>query len=212
MPGHPIVAAIYDRMLAGNERAGLREMRAELLSRARGRVLELGAGTGLNLTHYTDQVSELVVIEPDPHMAKRLRFRAAELQLPFDLQVVDASAEQLPFPDHSFDTVVGTLVLCTVEAPGRAVAEVARVLRPDGELLSIEHVRAAPGTRRVRWQDRLERPWGRVAGGCHPNRDTAATLSAGFDVSELQSDVMPGTNPPFIKPMIRGVARPIALE
>ncbi|MEK6251343.1 MAG: class I SAM-dependent methyltransferase [Actinomycetota bacterium] len=210
MSGHPIVAAIYDRVLAGNERAGLREMRAELLAGAHGRVLELGAGTGLNLVHYTDRVGELVLTEPDPHMAKRLRRRAAELQRPFELQVAEVSGEQLPFPDHSFDTIVATLVFCTVQEPARTVSELARVLRPDGELLSIEHVRDEQGSSRARWQDRLDRPWGWVAGGCHPNRDTAATLSASFDVSALQTDVMPGTNPPIVKPLIRGIARPIA--
>jgi SAM-dependent methyltransferase len=207
--GHPIVAAIYDRLLASNEKAGLREMRAQLLASAHGRVLELGAGTGLNLAHYQDRVSELVLTEPDPHMARRLRRRIAERPPRFEVEVLETEAERLPFEDRSFDTVVGTLVLCTVTDPDLTVSEVARVLRPDGQLLSIEHVRA-DGESRARWQDRLERPWGWIAAGCHPNRDTATTLSARFDVSELRPDVLPGTNPPIVKPLIRGVARPLA--
>jgi ubiquinone/menaquinone biosynthesis C-methylase UbiE len=208
MPAHRLFAALYDRVvIAGPERAGLREMRAELLAAARGRVLELGAGTGLNLAHYGDQVTELVLTEPDPHMARRLRDRAAEIQIPSE--VVEAGAEQLPFGDDSFDTVVGTLVLCTVEDPPRAVAEAARLLKPDGRLLLIEHVRA-DDPRRARWQDRFERPWGWLGAGCHPNRATAATLSASFDTSALQADQMPGTVPPIVKPLIRGAARPLA--
>ncbi|MEK6277969.1 MAG: class I SAM-dependent methyltransferase [Actinomycetota bacterium] len=208
MAGHRLFAAMYDRMLAAQEKAGLRDMRAELLSEARGRSLEVGAGTGLNLPHYTDAVTELVFTEPDPHMAKRLRRRAAEAGLPSPVEVIEAGAEDLPFEDASFDTVVATLVFCTVSDPGRATAEAARLLRPGGQLLLLEHVRAEEGSRRARWQDRLERPWGWVGAGCHPNRDTASTLGARFDVSGLAEDTLPGSAPPIVKPLIRGVARP----
>ena len=211
MPGHRLFAAVYDRFLASAEKAGLARMRAELLRGARGRTLEIGAGTGLNIGHYIGSVTELVLTEPDPHMAKRLRARAGEADLPFPVEVAETGAEQIPFPDASFDTVVCTLVLCTVPDPVRATAEAARVLAPHGELLLIEHVRGEEGSRRSRWQDRLERPWGWVGAGCHPNRDTAATLSAAFDVSSLQSDRFPKA-PPFIEPMIRGSARPLAAE
>jgi ubiquinone/menaquinone biosynthesis C-methylase UbiE len=212
MPGHPIFSALYDRMLAAQEKAGLREMRAELLAGARGRVLELGAGTGLNLSHYTDAVSELVLTEPDPHMARRLRKRVESTELPFPAEVTESGAEQLSFDDHSFDTVVCTLVLCSVDDPERATAEIARLLRSGGELLLFEHVRGREGERLTRWQDRLERPWGWLGAGCHPNRDTSATLAARFDVSGLQPDRLPGSAPPIVKPLIRGTARPIAAE
>lgn len=209
MAGHPIFAAVYDRFIIGGpEKAGLREMRANLLGEARGRVLELGAGTGLNLEHYGEGVTELVLTEPDPHMARRLRERAAAIQIPSE--VVEAGAEQLPFDDRSFDTIVATLVLCTVEDPTRAAVEAARLLKPDGRLLLIEHVRDAEGSRRARWQDRLQPPWTWIGAGCHPNRDTATTLSASFDVSELQSDQMPGSGTALVKPLIRGSARPLA--
>ena len=143
MKGHPIFAAVYDRMLAGTERAGLMEMRRELLADASGRVLELGAGTGHNLECYTDAVTELVMTEPDPHMARRLRERlASQGRSVAAASVVEASAEDLPFDDGSFDTVVATLVFCTVEDPPRAVAEARRVLVEGGTLLYLEHVRA----------------------------------------------------------------------
>ena len=133
--GHPIFAALYDRLLAANEQAGLREMRAELLRSARGRTLEIGAGTGLNLRHYPAAVTDLVLSEPDPHMAKRLR-EAVNAAAPVDsVQVVEAGAEELPYASTSFDTVVSTLVLCTVERPEGAVSEIRRVLKPDGGAL-----------------------------------------------------------------------------
>jgi ubiquinone/menaquinone biosynthesis C-methylase UbiE len=206
MRGHRLFAAIYDRMLSGTEDAGLRDMRADLIRTASGRTLELGAGTGLNLGHYTDAVTELVLTEPDPHMARRLRARlAAEPPAPGSVEVVEAPAEELPFEDASFDTVVSTLVLCTVESPERAIGELKRVLRSGGRLLYVEHVRSE-GERLERWQDRLERPWGWFAGGCHPNRPTAATLTAaGFDV-EPEHGTLPKV-PPIVRPMIRGTAQ-----
>jgi ubiquinone/menaquinone biosynthesis C-methylase UbiE len=205
MRGHRFFAAIYDWMLAGTEDAGLRDMRAELVGQAEGRTLELGAGTGLNLAHYTDAVTELVLTEPDPHMAKRLRDRlGADTPATGSVKVVEATAEELPAEDASFDTVVSTLVLCTVEDPPRAAAELERVLRPGGRLLYLEHVRS-DDERLERWQDRLERPWGWVAGGCHPNRPTATTLAAaGFSVEPEQGRLP--KSPPLVRPLIRGTA------
>jgi ubiquinone/menaquinone biosynthesis C-methylase UbiE len=207
MKGHPIFAALYDRMLAGTERAGLMEMRRELLAHASGRVLELGAGTGHNLEHYTDAVTELVMTEPDPHMARRLRERLASHGSPAaSASVVEAPAEDLPFDDGSFDTVVATLVFCTVEDPPRAVAEARRVLVEGGTLLYLEHVRAQ-GSRLARWQDRLERPWGFFAAGCHPNRATDQLLAdAGFWIDSMEWGRLPKA-PPIARPLIRGVAR-----
>jgi ubiquinone/menaquinone biosynthesis C-methylase UbiE len=207
MPEHPIFARFYDRMLAGTERAGLIEMRRELLARANGRTLELGAGTGLNLPHYTGAVSELVLAEPDPHMADRLRDRLTrEGTAAGRASVIEAPAENLPFDDGSFDTVVSTLVFCTVEDPVRAIAEARRVLVEAGSLLFVEHVRSE--TRQLSWwQDRLERPWGWVAAGCHPNRPTGDLLAdAGFWIEQLDRGRLPKV-PRWMQPMIRGVAR-----
>lgn len=203
MRGHRFFAAIYDRLMASTEEAGLSAMRAELLSSASGRTLELGAGTGLNLEHYPDAVADLVLTEPDPHMARRLRARLADAGRPAD--VVEAGAEELPFEDASFDTVVSTLCFCTVEDPARAAAEAARVLRPGGRMLYIEHVRGEESL--ARWQDRLERPWGWFAAGCHPNRDTAATLeAAGLVSADPTEDELPKA-PGIVKPLIRGEAQ-----
>jgi ubiquinone/menaquinone biosynthesis C-methylase UbiE len=206
VPNHPLFARFYDRLTAGTERAGLGEMRRELLSSASGRVLELGAGTGHNLEHYTDAVTELVLAEPDPNMAKLLRERLeTEGTAAGNPSVIEAPAEELPFDDGSFDAVVATLVLCTVEDPARAVAEARRVLVEGGRFLYLEHVRSArPGL--ARWQDWLERPWGKFAGGCHPNRATDQLLAgAGFWIDSLERDKLPKA-PPLVRPLIRGVA------
>lgn len=207
MPEHPIFARMYDRMLAGSEKAGLEQARRELLAQASGRVLELGAGTGLNLPHYTDAVTELVLAEPDPHMAQRLRDKlAAEPSRAQQVAVIEAPAEELPFEDEHFDGVVSTLVFCTVDDPAAAVAEAKRVLVEGGALLFIEHVRAE--TRRLaRVQDLVERPWGWFTGGCHPNRPTGDTIAEnGFWVERLDRGEFPKA-PPMAKPLISGVAR-----
>src|SRR5262245_11471265 len=130
--------------------------RRKALANARGRVLEIGGGTGFNLAHYPRDVRELVISEPAPGMLERARRRAAETDLP--VTTLQAPAEHLPFEDHSFDTVVSTLVLCSVEDVDRALAEIHRVLRPGGQLIFVEHVRSGD-PRTAKWQDRLERPW-----------------------------------------------------
>jgi ubiquinone/menaquinone biosynthesis C-methylase UbiE len=204
---HPIFARFYDRLMNGTEKAGLAQMRRELLASASGRVLELGAGTGHNLEHYTDAVTELVMTEPDPHMASRLRERLEQEGTTADrASVIVTPAEDLPFDDGSFDTVVATLVLCSVENPTRAVAEARRVLVEGGQLLYLEHVRSQ-SPRLARWQDRFERPWGFFAAGCHPNRATDQLLAgAGFWIDSMDSDRLPKA-PRIVRPMIKGVAR-----
>lgn len=196
-------SALYDRGLKATEEAGLRAMRGELLAGAGGRVVELGAGTGANLDLYPTAVEELVLVEPDPHMTKRLRERL--LAGDRDARIVEAAAEDLPFEAGGFDTAVVTLVLCTVPDPGAAVAELARVLKPGGKLLFIEHVRAEdPGS--ARWQDRLERPWRFLADGCRCNRDTLAMISASpFEPGAVERDELPKAAP-IVKPLIRGSA------
>jgi ubiquinone/menaquinone biosynthesis C-methylase UbiE len=205
--GHPIFARFYDRLMDGTERAGLAEMRSALLVEASGRVLELGAGTGLNLEHYTDAATELVLCEPNPNMVGRLRERLAnEGTRAGNASVIEAPAEDLPFDDGSFDAVVATLVFCTVEDPLRAIAETRRVLVEGGRFLFLEHVRGS--SRRLSWwQDRLERPWGFFAGGCHPNRATDQLLAgAGFWIDSMERSKLPKA-PPIARPLIRGVAR-----
>lgn len=196
-------AALYDRGLKGTEDAGLREMRREVLAEAKGRTIDLGAGTGANLGLYPEAVTELVLAEPDPHMANKLRPKLAAADGPGEL--VEAPAEQLPFPDASFDTAVFTLVLCTVPDPDAALAEVARVLRPGGQMLFIEHVRA-DDVRLAQWQDRLEKPWRFLADGCHCNRDTIAAIAASpLSLEQVERGRMPKA-PPLVKPLVRGRA------
>ena len=198
-----LFAGAYDRMLAATEEAGLRDRRRALLERARGRTLELGAGTGLNLAHYPAAVTDLVLTEPFPPMAQRLRERVAHSGR--SAGVVAAHAERLPFPDSSFDTVVATLVLCTVADLPATLAEIDRVLRPGGRLLFCEHVRSRhPGL--ARWQDRLELPWRFVGHGCHPNRDTVAAIAASpLTVEEVARDRQSKV-PPIVRPLAIGSA------
>ena len=121
------------------------------------------------------------------------------------MRIVQASAQELPFEDDSFDTAVFTLVLCTVPDPGAALAEAARVLKPGGKLLFVEHVRSEdPGL--ARWQDRFERPWHFFADGCHCNRDTVAMIKASpFEIGQLEESELPKA-PPLVRPLIRGTA------
>ncbi len=198
-----LFAAIYDRSLAATEEAGLGDRRAALLAGASGRTLEIGAGTGVNLERYPDAVSELILTEPFEPMARRLRERVAAAGR--EATVVVAPAERLPVDDGSIDTVVVTLVLCTVGDLPATLDEVARVLKPGGRLLFIEHVRSEDAAV-ARRQDRLERPWRFVAHGCHPNRDTVAAIEAsGLELSGLEHGRMPKA-PEFVKPLVQGVA------
>jgi ubiquinone/menaquinone biosynthesis C-methylase UbiE len=151
-------------MLAASEEAGLAQRRQALVADLEGEVLEIGGGTGLNLRHYPQTVERLTVIEPDAHMARRLRDKLGDVAAGIDVDVREASAESLPFGDHSFDAVVCTLVLCTVDSPERVLAEIRRVLRPGGELHLIEHVRDTTNPTRARGQDRRARRWGWVGG------------------------------------------------
>jgi SAM-dependent methyltransferase len=198
-----LFAATYDRGLKSVEEAGLRETRRKLLAEANGRTVDLGAGTGANLGLYPEGVEELVMVEPDPHMAKRLRAKLAETGSPAKL--VEAPAERLPFEDASFDTAVFTLVLCTVPDQAAALAEAARVLKPGGRMLFIEHVRSEDAGL-ARWQDRLEAPWSFLGDGCHCNRDTAAAIEASpLSLERVEHDRLPKA-PPLVRPLIWGRA------
>ena len=194
-----ILALVYDPFLWLGEIAGMRRRRSTLLGGARGRVVEIGAGTGLNIAHYPDGIAELVLIEPEPAMRRRLARR-----LQRHARIVDAPAERLPLADASVDTVVSTLVLCTVNDPEHALREIARVLRPDGQLLFIEHVRASSRFLAA-CQDNLLQPWRRFAGGCRCNRPTVELMRAcGFAVAA--DDVVWRGMPPIVRPLMVGRA------
>jgi SAM-dependent methyltransferase len=195
-------AAIYDPFFWLAERAGLAARRRALVRQARGRVLEIGAGTGLNLRHYRDD-AELVLSEPEEAMADRLRQRVAALGRP--ATVVIAGAEALPFADAEFDAVVSTLVLCTVPDQDAALREIRRVLKPGGQLLFMEHVRS-DSPRWARWQDRLNGPWGAFAEGCNCNRATVDTIAAGpLGLRRVDHGTIPAMVP-LIRPLATGSA------
>jgi SAM-dependent methyltransferase len=190
----------YDPFLSLAERRGMASRRRDLLASARGRVLEIGAGTGLNLAHYPAGIGELVLSEPDPAMRGRLERRLARSGR--DATVVPARAETLPFADGAFDTVVSTLVLCTVGNPGAAVREMRRVLAPGGCLLFAEHVRAA-SPRLARWQDRLAGPWAAFALGCRCNAPTEALLARELRLVRVERVRWRGM-PALVHPLIVG--------
>ncbi|HEV3229009.1 MAG TPA: methyltransferase domain-containing protein [Solirubrobacteraceae bacterium] len=198
-----VFAAGYDRFTAGAERAGLAQRRHALLEPLRGRVIEIGGGTGANLEHYPPGLEELIITEPEPPMARRLKQRVHASALP--ARVVQAPAEHLPFPDNSFDFAVSTLVLCTVDDPVQALSELHRVLRPGGELVFIEHVRAS-SPRLARWQDRLHPLWVRFGHGCHCNRATVENIrAAGFDVRRIEHGAL-AKAPAIVRPLVVGSA------
>jgi ubiquinone/menaquinone biosynthesis C-methylase UbiE len=182
---HPVFARVYDRISRGADAKGASEHRAELLAGLGGRVIEVGAGNGLNFAHYPPSVTELVATEPENFL--RARAEQAARAAPFPIRVVDAVAEELPGHDWEFDAGVASLVLCTVTDIAAALAELHRVIRPGGELRFYEHVVSErPGLARV--QRLLERTiWPLLAGGCHPARDTLAAIeAAGFVVERCR--------------------------
>jgi ubiquinone/menaquinone biosynthesis C-methylase UbiE len=194
-------AALYDTVLWRAERRGMRDRRASVLAGAHGRTLEIGAGTGLNLRHYPDAVDELVLTEPVEAMSTRLHRRAKEDDR---ARLVASSAESLPFEDGYFDTVVSTLVLCTVEDPERALAEIARVLKPGGQLLFIEHVRS-DDPKLARWQDRLHKPWFAFGDGCNCNRPVLDQLRGAVDVERVERATWRAM-PRIVQPLVYGRA------
>jgi ubiquinone/menaquinone biosynthesis C-methylase UbiE len=195
-----VIGWLYD--LAGRrvEKGALGVRRHELVSGLEGTVLEVGAGTGNNLPHY-ERASRVVAVEPDSSMASRLHKRLPEASVP--VEIVHGSADSLPFEDASFDTAVITFVLCSVEDPQTALAEVRRVLSPSGRLVLLEHVRGEG--RLARWQDRIT-PLHRKLGNCHLNRKTKQEVAAaGFDVAGVYDVRIPGSHA-LVRSGIQGVA------
>jgi ubiquinone/menaquinone biosynthesis C-methylase UbiE len=197
-----LFALTYDRSMARMEKAGFREVRESALAKARGDVLEIGGGTGSNLPYYGAEVTSLTVTEPEQPMLKRLEKKVRERGS--GAKVVRAPAEELPFPDGSFDTVVSTLVLCGVEDQSRALREIRRVLRPGGRLVFAEHVRS-DDPKLARMQDRMN-GLNRFVAGCDCNRRTLETIEReGFTVEDLERTTLQKV-PKFVRPAIIGSA------
>jgi SAM-dependent methyltransferase len=195
-------AAWYPWMMGGIERAGQAGFRHDQLVGATGRVLEIGAGNGFSVPHYPSDITELVLLEPNPAFREGLSELVRTLPVP--ATVVDGDAHELPFPDSSFDTVTASLVFCSVDDPARALAEVHRVLRPGGRFLFHEHVRG--GSVRGVIQDLLTPFQRRLADGCRPNRDFESLLrSSPLDLVSLTHRRMP-TWLPTIVPLVLGYA------
>lgn len=204
---HPIFARFYRRMSRSLERRGYAERRRQLLAGLSGRVIEIGAGNGLNFPHYPTAVTAVLAVEPEPYLRHLAEVEARSVRV--RVEVVTGLAEQLPVEDASFDAAVLSLVLCSVRDPATTLAEIHRVLRPGGELRFLEHVRAG-SLRLCRVQRLLDAsiwPW--LGGGCHASRDAAGAIeAAGFALGRVEPFRFPETRVPLpTSPHVVGRAR-----
>jgi SAM-dependent methyltransferase len=203
---HPLFARVFDRVSRMAEKKGQADHRRELLAGLEGRVLELGAGNGLNFAHYPTTVTEIVAVEPEPYLRERAEKAAGVTAVP--VRVVDGLAGGLPYEPASFDAAVVSLVLCSVPDPEEALDELFRIVRPGGELRFYEHVRSE----RPAWA-RLQRAvdvvWPRVNGGCHTHRDTAGAIEqAGWQIGSCRRLAFrPCAIAAPVTPHLLGVAR-----
>jgi ubiquinone/menaquinone biosynthesis C-methylase UbiE len=171
----------------------LTNLREKMIPAARGVVLEVGIGSGLNLPFYTSAVTKLYALEPSAELLTKARMRSS--RAPFPIEWLNTAAELIHLPDSSVDTVVVTWSLCSMKDPAAALGEMSRVLRPDGRLIFIEHG-LSPDARVQSWQNRLTPVWRRLAGGCHLNRKMDDLIrSAGFSIATLEADYIPGPRP-----------------
>jgi ubiquinone/menaquinone biosynthesis C-methylase UbiE len=206
MAGRPVYARLYAKQAVKAEALGLAARRAQLLDGLAGRVLEIGAGNGLNFRHYPASVTEVVAVEPEPHLRTLAEQSARES--PVNVDVVDAIAEDLPFGDGEFDAAVASLMLCSVSDVDASLAQVRRVLRPGGELRFLEHVASAKGAVRTLQRAADATVWPRIAGGCHLARETERLIeAAGFTIERRERFFfgIPPLDPP--KTHVLGLAR-----
>jgi SAM-dependent methyltransferase len=202
---HPIFARIYGRIAAAGEESGRAGHRTELLAGLSGRVIEVGAGNGLNFAHYPSAVTEVLAVEPEPHL-RRIAAQAAA-RAPVPVRIVDGTAGLLPASEAEFDAGVCSGVLCSVPDQRRALAELRRVIKPGGQLRFYEHVRSA-NPRLARFQDRADRIWAALNGGCHANRDTETAITgSGFRLEACRRfDFQPSLRAALVAPHILGRA------
>jgi ubiquinone/menaquinone biosynthesis C-methylase UbiE len=206
---NPIFARLFDRFAAKDKGRGEADLRRELLDDLEGRVVEVGAGNGINFEHYPATVSELVAVEPEPYLRQAAERTAGDV--PVEVRVVSGVADALPLEDSSVDAVVVAGVLCSVSNQAAALTEFRRVLRPGGQLRFYEHVRSRRASF-ARYQDLIAPMWGRVMGGCQPNRQTLAEIErAGYRIEACRGFGFPANarlHP--VAPRILGIARPNA--
>jgi ubiquinone/menaquinone biosynthesis C-methylase UbiE len=205
MRRHPVFARVYGRLAPGTDAAGAAAHRDELLAGLEGRVIEVGAGSGLSFSHYPASVEEVLAVEPEPYL--RQLARQAAVKAPVPVRVVAGTAEKLPADDGSFDAAVVSLVLCSVPDQQAALHELLRVLRPDGSLHFYEHVRSErPGMARL--QDLVDRVWPLVSGGCHSGRDTERSIAgSGFRIERCRRfEYRPGSCFGIVSPHMIGKA------
>jgi len=194
-----IVPHLVNLAMRNTQLAPYRERTIQL---AQGRVLEIGVGSGLNLPLYTDRATEILGLDPHP----RLLAMAAEKPRSIPSKLIEGSAESIPLDNASIDTVVSTWSLCTIPDVAAALAEIRRVVKPDGQLLFVEHG-LAPENSVQKWQNRLTPVWKCLAGGCHLNRPISSLVEdAGFHIAKMQTGYMPGPKPMTF--MYEGSARP----
>jgi ubiquinone/menaquinone biosynthesis C-methylase UbiE len=203
---HPIYAAIYTVLARQGERTVVGKLRTSTLGPARGRLLVVGLGPGYELEHLPPSVDSVVALEPSATMLRKAQPRVHLLRQRLPLLTLRGIAERLPLRDASIDTVLCAFVLCSVVDVQQCLHEFRRVLRPDGQLLLLEHVGAPPGTRTRRSQELLERVWPRLAAGCHLTRDlTAEVVAAGFDAEDVHDLRLPAI--PICAASVSGAAR-----
>lgn len=202
---HPLFARLFDRLAAKDKGRGEDALRRELLAGLSGRVVEVGAGNGINFEHYPAEVEELVAVEPEPYLRGQAERTARSL--PLQTMVVDGTAADLPLESGSVDAVAVAGVLCSVPDQEAALAEFRRVLRSGGELRFYEHVRS-PRAAFGRYQDLLALVWPRLMGGCRPNRDTLAAIEgSGFRIERCRRFGFPANARAYpVMPRILGVA------
>jgi len=203
-----LFAKLYDYLMKDAEERGLQDWRQELLSNLPANVLEIGCGTGANLKFYTSSIENLILVEPSLPMSKELAQKIPFCQAK-NVRLLQEDGEKLSLAEASCDAVICTLVLCSVKNPAKVLAEIHRVLRPQGQLIFIEHVAAFNNIKRYKWQLRLAFLWKYFTAGCHTTRDTEENIKqAGFSIEKITRQSMRGV-PPIVRPSIRGVATKI---